>query len=114
MLEFATLAQQRGGLDRYAQVSTAYVAGTHTGRFTEDDLDVGQGFRNTYEQSKFESEQLVRAEADRPALDHPAPEHRRRRPLERLDVGLQRHVLAAARALDGALPGGPGDAGVAA
>jgi thioester reductase-like protein len=64
MLEFARLAQARGGLDRYAQVSTAYVAGTHTGRFTEDDLDVGQGFRNTYEQSKFESEKMIRAEAD--------------------------------------------------
>ena len=63
MLEFATLAQQRGGLDRYAQVSTAYVAGTHTGRFTEDDLDVGQGFRNSYEQSKFESEAMIRAQA---------------------------------------------------
>jgi len=62
MLEFATLAQQHGGLDRYAQVSTAYVAGTHTGRFTEDDLDVGQEFRNSYEQSKFESEQMVRAD----------------------------------------------------
>jgi len=63
MLEFARLAQQRGGLERYAQVSTAYVAGTHTGRFTEDDLEVGQGFRNTYEQSKFESEQMIRGEA---------------------------------------------------
>ena len=63
MLEFATLAMQRGGLHRYAHVSTAYVAGTHTGRFTEEDLDVGQGFRNTYEQSKFEAEKLIRAEA---------------------------------------------------
>ena len=64
MLEFATLVQQHGRLDRYAQVSTAYVAGTHAGRFTEDDLDVGQEFRNSYEQSKFESERMVRAEAD--------------------------------------------------
>ena len=63
MIEFAKLAQQRGGLHRYAQVSTAYVAGTHTGDFTEEDLDVGQGFRNTYEQSKFESEQLIHAQA---------------------------------------------------
>ncbi|HEX3615948.1 MAG TPA: SDR family oxidoreductase [Solirubrobacteraceae bacterium] len=64
MLEFATLVQQQGQLDRYAQVSTAYVAGMHTGRFSEDDLDVGQEFRNTYEQSKFESEKMIRAEAD--------------------------------------------------
>lgn len=61
MLEFAHLAAGRGGLDRYAQVSTAYVAGTHAGRFCEDDLDVGQDFHNSYERSKFESEQLVRS-----------------------------------------------------
>jgi long-chain acyl-CoA synthetase len=60
MLEFAQLAQERGGLRRYAQVSTAYVAGTHDGSFSESDLDVGQEFRNSYEQSKFEAEQLVR------------------------------------------------------
>ncbi len=62
MLEFARLAQRSGGIRRYAQVSTAYVAGTHAGDFSEEDLDVGQGFRNSYERSKFESEQLVRAE----------------------------------------------------
>ena len=63
MLEFAQLCRRRGGLRRFTYVSTAYVAGTHKGRFGEDDLDVGQGFRNAYEQSKFESEQLVRAQA---------------------------------------------------
>lgn len=61
MLDFAELACERGGLDRYAHISTAYVAGTHAGRFSEDDLDVGQAFRNSYEQSKWESEQLVHA-----------------------------------------------------
>jgi thioester reductase-like protein len=61
MLEFARLAQQHGGLERYGHVSTAYVAGTHAGRFAESDLDVGQGFHNAYEQSKFEAEQLVRS-----------------------------------------------------
>jgi thioester reductase-like protein len=64
MLEFAKLAQQSGGLQSYAQVSTAYVAGTHAGNFTEEDLEVGQGFRNSYEQSKFESEQLVRSQGN--------------------------------------------------
>ena len=62
MLEFARLAQARGGLRRYAQVSTAYVAGTHDGRFSESDLDVGQEFRNSYEQSKFEAEQFLRTQ----------------------------------------------------
>jgi thioester reductase-like protein len=61
MLEFAELARERGGLERYGHVSTAYVAGTHAGRFAECDLDLGQEFRNSYEQSKFEAEQLVRS-----------------------------------------------------
>ena len=60
MLELARLAQERGGLRCYGHISTAYVAGTHAGGFAECDLDVGQGFHNAYEQSKFEAEQLVR------------------------------------------------------
>jgi thioester reductase-like protein len=66
MLEFAELASERGGLERYGHVSTAYVAGTHDGRFCEADLDVGQGFNNSYEQSKFEAEKLVREHPDLP------------------------------------------------
>jgi thioester reductase-like protein len=65
MIEFAELCQKHGGLEHFAYVSTAYVAGTHEGEFTEDDLDVGQDFRNAYERSKFEAEQVVRAHADR-------------------------------------------------
>jgi nucleoside-diphosphate-sugar epimerase len=65
MLELARLCHRRGGLHRYAHISTAYVAGTHRGAFTEDQLDVGQDFRNPYEQSKFEAERLVRAQAGR-------------------------------------------------
>jgi len=61
MLELAGRAQELGVLERYAQVSTAYVAGSHAGRFYECDLDVGQSFNNSYEQSKFESERLVRS-----------------------------------------------------
>jgi thioester reductase-like protein len=60
MLQLAELARERGGLERYCHVSTAYVSGTHSGRFREHELDVGQQFRNTYEQSKFEAEQVVR------------------------------------------------------
>lgn len=41
-------------------VSTAYVAGLQTGRVMEDSLDVGQSFRNDYEESKFLAEKLVR------------------------------------------------------
>jgi nucleoside-diphosphate-sugar epimerase len=61
MLEFARLAGEHGGLERYGHVSTAYVAGTFDGRFHEHDLDVGQDFNNTYERSKCEAEQLVHA-----------------------------------------------------
>ena len=59
MLAFAELCRLEGGLRRFTYVSTAYVAGTHRGRFSEDDLMVGQRFRNAYEQSKFEAELLV-------------------------------------------------------
>ena len=59
VLEFAELCQRRAGLRRLSYVSTAYVAGQYAGLFAERDLDVGQGFRNAYEQSKFEAERLV-------------------------------------------------------
>jgi thioester reductase-like protein len=65
MLAFADRARQRGGLERFTYVSTAYVAGTHRGAFSEQDYDVGQGFRNAYERSKWESEGNVRAASDR-------------------------------------------------
>ncbi len=54
----ATLADA-GLLTRFAYVSTAFVAGTREGRVYEHELDVGQGFTNTYEQTKLEAEQLV-------------------------------------------------------
>jgi len=66
------LASHVDGLERYAHVSTAYVAGTHEGPFAEADLDVGQGFRNTYEQTKFEAEQLVRASGLRYTILRPS------------------------------------------
>ncbi|MDA1230439.1 MAG: SDR family oxidoreductase, partial [Planctomycetota bacterium] len=42
-------------------VSTAYVAGYQEGRVMEDSLNVGQAFRNDYEESKFMAETLVRS-----------------------------------------------------
>jgi long-chain acyl-CoA synthetase len=61
ILDFAELCAARGrGLDRLAHVSTAYVAGTHRGAFSEDDLDRGQDFNNSYELSKWEAEKEVR------------------------------------------------------
>ena len=64
MVDLAKRCAQRGdGLERLSYVSTAYVAGAHRGDFGESDLDVGQGFRNLYERSKFEAEQLLRERA---------------------------------------------------
>jgi long-chain acyl-CoA synthetase len=44
---------------RLVHVSTTYVAGRRTGVAREDEGDVGQAFRNTYERTKLEAEQLV-------------------------------------------------------
>lgn len=60
MLELAELCSSKGGLECFTHVSTAYVAGTYEGEFSEDALDLGQGFRNAYERSKFEAERLAR------------------------------------------------------
>jgi thioester reductase-like protein len=66
VLELAAHVSARGaGLQRLAHVSTAYVAGTHRGVFSEGDLELGQGFHNTYERSKWEAERLVRRQAER-------------------------------------------------
>jgi thioester reductase-like protein len=65
MLELAEVCRQLGGLELFSYVSTAYVAGTHAGTFGEDDLHVGQEFRNPYEATKFEAEERVRAHTDR-------------------------------------------------
>jgi thioester reductase-like protein len=46
--------------DRLQYVSTCYVSGDYEGEFPEDELDLGQGFLNHYESTKFEAEVLVR------------------------------------------------------
>ena len=50
---------RRSGIKHFHYISTAYVCGRREQVVTEDELDVGQEFRNQYEVSKFESEQLV-------------------------------------------------------
>ncbi len=59
VLAFARAAQDAGGLRRLHHVSTAYVAGDLEGEIAEDDVPSAPGFRNTYEQTKWESEQLL-------------------------------------------------------
>jgi thioester reductase-like protein len=58
------LAKRCERLERLSYVSTAYVAGEPRRLFQEDELDVGQRFRNPYERSKFEAERMVREQAD--------------------------------------------------
>jgi thioester reductase-like protein len=63
MLDLAKAAKAR--LD---YVGTAYVAGEQRGLVRESSLDVGQSFRNTYEQTKLEAEALVRSRMGEQAL----------------------------------------------
>jgi len=57
----AFLAEARR-LERLHYVSTAYVSGTAVGVYRESDLDVGQSFRNHYEETKFLAEvEVVKA-----------------------------------------------------
>ncbi|MDR3108307.1 MAG: SDR family oxidoreductase [Planctomycetaceae bacterium] len=51
---------RRTGIDTLHHFSTAYVAGSYREVFTENMLNVGQELRNDYEQSKFQSETMVR------------------------------------------------------
>lgn len=41
--------------------STLYVAGRHQGIFSEDNFDVGQTFKNPYEESKYQAELFLRS-----------------------------------------------------
>jgi thioester reductase-like protein len=47
-------------LRRFGYASTCAVSGTFEGHFHENDFDVGQGFKNHYEESKYQAEELVR------------------------------------------------------
>ncbi|MBN1918161.1 MAG: SDR family oxidoreductase [Verrucomicrobia bacterium] len=64
VLDLARALQGSGSLKALAYIGTAFVAGTRAGLVTEEELDIGQGFRNTYERTKCEAEKLVRAARD--------------------------------------------------
>ena len=59
VLEFSLRCNKGGKLKKVNHISTAYVCGDYKGDFKEGDLDVGQKFNTTYEQSKFEAERIV-------------------------------------------------------
>lgn len=56
VLEFL---REAGRLARLDYISTAYVSGTAVGLYRESDLDVGQRFKNFYEETKFLAEIAV-------------------------------------------------------
>jgi thioester reductase-like protein len=60
VLDFARRAQRAGSLVRMHYVSTAYIAGDRAGVLDESAADAPGPFRNPYEQSKWEAEQLIR------------------------------------------------------
>ena len=59
VLNLAQKCLDSGKLKRLFHVSTSYVLGNYNKVFYENQLDVGQQFNNTYEQSKFETEVLL-------------------------------------------------------
>ena len=66
-------AKALGRLERFVHVSTAYVSGRHPGVFRERQLDAGQQFRNTYEQTKWAAEHVLAAAGDlAPAIARPS------------------------------------------
>jgi thioester reductase-like protein len=67
-----TFAEGIPRLRRLDYVGTAYIAGDREGLVKEDELDVGQKFSNSYEQTKMEAETLVREFAQ----GHPAAIYR--------------------------------------
>lgn len=59
VLDLALKFKVNGKLQKVNHISTAYVCGDYSGTFCENDLDFGQKFSTTYEQSKFEAEKLM-------------------------------------------------------
>jgi thioester reductase-like protein len=65
MLAIAHMCANAGTLKRFVYLGTSSVSGQRAGDIYEDELEMGQTFFNTYEQSKCESERIVRDHADR-------------------------------------------------
>ncbi len=89
MLELARMRARRHGLQRFDYVGTAYVAGDRNGVVLEEELDGSVRHRNSYEQSKFEAERLLRDAAGdlpvtvyRPSIITPAVESDARSPID--------------------------------
>jgi thioester reductase-like protein len=64
MLAIARRCADSGRLQRFVYLGTSSVSGKRAGHIHEDELEMGQTFFNTYEQSKCESERIVRDHFD--------------------------------------------------
>jgi thioester reductase-like protein len=60
LLAIAQMCVDRGRLERFVYIGTSSVSGQRAGHIYEHELEMGQKFFNTYEQSKCESERIVR------------------------------------------------------
>jgi thioester reductase-like protein len=60
ILALAQRSADRGRLKRFVYIGTSSVSGRRAGIVTEAELEMGQSFFNTYEQSKCEAERIVR------------------------------------------------------
>lgn len=56
-----SFAKDCKNLEKFGFVSTAFVAGKRTGLIQEEELEHNEGFLNTYEESKYEAEMIVRS-----------------------------------------------------
>lgn len=52
-------------LARFGFVSTALISGNRSGTIKEDEFEHNAGFKNTYEQTKYEAEKLVRGNSEK-------------------------------------------------
>jgi thioester reductase-like protein len=59
VLDFALKCKKSGQFTSFHHISTVAIIGDSGGVLYEKSLDMGQGFNNTYEKTKFEAERLV-------------------------------------------------------
>jgi thioester reductase-like protein len=60
ILDFSAACARHGTFRRLDYIGTAFVAGDRKGTVLETEIDGGQSFHNTYEQTKYEAEKAVR------------------------------------------------------
>jgi thioester reductase-like protein len=65
LLAIAHTCLEKGQLERFVYIGSSSVSGQRAGNIHESELEMGQKFFNTYEQSKNESEKIVRDHFDR-------------------------------------------------